>query len=307
QEDLDFVSCENDRYESEIFKWKNDRLVEAIAQEEFEFVKETYEAKARAHRIYEEAEQMRLKAIKEWQKYWVQMEAKYEKERLERRRRFESEQAKIENQKLAQVKAAVAEEKRKREEALKAAENAKKIQDNVKTVTENNTKNLVSDEILKQEERYRNMLKSIQDKFSKNSQLKSATTETRKNITLGLNILTNGRTEILKIASQFDVMLKNHQNNSDVYYFLINYIAKGVVVSIIKKHAEVDVVSKEPAAFPFAHLCVLISTQHAEFMEFLMTRLVKKCPYVLPRYHIKQAVGYLWGDFFVEKDIISAV
>ncbi|CAG8808386.1 22467_t:CDS:2, partial [Racocetra persica] len=50
-----------------------------------------------------------------------------------------------------------------------------------------------------------------------------------------------------------------------------------------------DVVSKEPAAFPFAHLCVLISTQHAEFMEFLMTRLVKKCPYVLPRYHIQQA------------------
>ncbi|CAG8744556.1 2931_t:CDS:2 [Racocetra persica] len=196
QEDLDFVSCENDRYESEIFKWKNDRLVEAIAQEELEFVKETYEAKARAHRIYEEAEQMRLKAIKEWQKYWVQMEAKYEKERLERRRRFESEQAKWKQM----AEAVEAEEKRKREEALKAAENAKKIQDNVKTVTEDNTKNLVSDEILKQEEHFRNILKSIQDKFSKNPQLKSATAETRKSITLGLNILTNGRAEILKIV-----------------------------------------------------------------------------------------------------------
>ncbi|CAG8624572.1 7808_t:CDS:2 [Dentiscutata heterogama] len=319
QEDLDFVSCENDRYESEIFKWKNDRLVEAIIQEEFEFAKETYKAKAIAHKKYEAAEQKRLNADKEWQKYWEQVAAKYEKEKLERKRQFESEQAKwrqmadeydrkikalkqaeedrkkreeeakrqeilkIQNKKLEQ-EAALAEEKRKKEEALKAAENAKKVQDNAKTVTNDNTKNLVTDEILKQEQLYRNMLKTIHDKFSKNPQLKSATTEARKNITLGLNILTNGRAEIIKIATQFDAMLRSHKNNSDVYYFLINYIAKGVV-----KHAEVDVVSKESAAFPFAHLCVLICTQHTEFMEFLMTRLVKKCPYVLPRYYARQA------------------
>ncbi|CAG8528950.1 7801_t:CDS:2 [Dentiscutata erythropus] len=310
QEDLDFVSCENDRYESEIFKWKNDRLVEAIIQEELEFEKETYKAKAIAHKKYEAAEQKRLNADKEWQKYW---------EQLERKRQFESEQARwrqmaeeydrkikalkqaeedrkkreeeakrqeilrIQNKKLEQ-EAALAEEKRKKEEALKAAENAKKVQDNAKTVANDNTKNIVTDEILKQEQLYRNMLKTIHDKFSKNPQLKSATTEARKNITLGLNILTNGRAEIIKIATQFDAMLRNNKNNSDVYYFLINYIAKGVV-----KHAEIDVVSKESAAFPFAHLCVLICTQHTEFMEFLMTRLVKKCPYVLPRYYSRQA------------------
>ncbi|CAG8767163.1 14910_t:CDS:2 [Gigaspora margarita] len=318
QEDLDFVSCENDRYESELFKWKNDRLVEAILQEELEFAKETFKAKAIAHKKYEAAEQKRLNADKEWQRYWEQVTAKYEREKLERKRQFELEQAKwkqmaeeydrkikaqrqaeedrkkreeearrqeilrLQNQKLAH-EAALAEEKRKKEEAQKAAENAKKVQDNAKTVTENNNKNLVSDEILKQEELYRNMLKNIHDKFSKNPQLKSSTTEARKNITLGLNILTNGRAEIIKIASQFDAMLKSHKNNSDVYYFLINYIAKAVV-----KHAEVDVVSKESAAFPFAHLCVLISTQHTDFMEFLMTRLVKKCPYVLPRYYARQ-------------------
>lgn len=119
------------------------------------------------------------------------------KKREEEARR--QELLRLQNQKLAH-EAALAEEKRKKEEAQKAAENAKKVQDNAKTVTQNNNKNLVSDEILKQEELYRNMLKNIHDKFSKNPQLKSSTTEARKNITLGLNILTNGRAEIIKIV-----------------------------------------------------------------------------------------------------------
>ncbi|CAG8482103.1 9151_t:CDS:2 [Scutellospora calospora] len=276
QEDLDFVTCENDRYKSEIFKWRNDRLVEAIVQEELEFVKATYAAKSIARKKYEDLEQKRLKALKDWQQYWDQVDAENEKERIERKRQFDSEQAKwrqmaeeydrkikaqrqaeedqkkkveeakkqeilrIENQKQKLAReAALAEERKKKEEAQKVAENAKKPVENIKPVTEENTNNLASNEILKQAAHYSTMLKNIQDKFSKNSQIKSATIDTRKNITLGLNILTND---------------------------------------------QVDVVSKESAAFPFAHLCVLISTQHTEFMEFLITRIVKKCPYVLPLY-----------------------
>ncbi|CAG8538235.1 8617_t:CDS:2 [Diversispora eburnea] len=52
----------------------------------------------------------------------------------------------------------------------------------------------------------------------------------------------------------------------------------------LNRHAEIDVMSNEAAAFPLAHVCVLITTQHSEFINFLIVRLIRKCFYILPRY-----------------------
>lgn len=59
---------------------------------------------------------------------------------------------------------------------------------------------LASDEALKEEERYRQYLKLINDNIAKDSQLKQASLESRKNITLALNTLTNERTKIIDIV-----------------------------------------------------------------------------------------------------------
>ena len=59
---------------------------------------------------------------------------------------------------------------------------------------------LASDEVFKEEEEYRKALKHINDNWAKNPQLKQASLESRKNITLALNILTNDRMKILDVV-----------------------------------------------------------------------------------------------------------
>ncbi|RIA99041.1 GLE1-like protein [Glomus cerebriforme] len=215
-------------------------------------------------------------------KYERQLQAKKQEEI---NRQFEENQKKKQAEAVIKAqKDALAAEQKRREEAIRAAEENKIAKENEKLEAEKKALNrLASDEVLKEEEKYRQILKYINDNYAKNPQFKQATLESRKNITLALNTLTNNRTKIIDIATQLDRILKNVQNNQQLYYFLLNFTAKGIV-----KHAEVDVLSNETAAFPFAHVSVLISTEHPDFMErFMMPRFVKKCPYVLPRYYAK--------------------
>ncbi|CAB4398929.1 GLE1-domain-containing protein [Rhizophagus irregularis] len=316
QEELDFVACESDRFESEKIKWRNELIQQTLEQREREHEHDILLAREEVKKRYEEAERMREEKYKQWQKFCEKINLQYEKERLRRQKDFQVEQAKwsqeAENydrrlqakkqeeinrqlaedekkrQALAAIKAqkeaAAAEKKKKEEEAIKAAEEKKVAKENEKIEAEKKALNkLASDEALKEEERYRQYLKLINDNIAKDPQLKQASLDSRKNITLALNTLTNDRTKIIDIASRLDRMFKTAQNNQRLYYFLLNYTAKGIV-----KHAEVDVLSNEAAAFPFAHVSVLVSTEHSDFMEkFMMARFVKKCPYVLPRYYAR--------------------
>ncbi|PKC66354.1 hypothetical protein RhiirA1_459836 [Rhizophagus irregularis] len=320
QEELDFVACESDRFESEKIKWRNELIQQTLEQREREHEHDILLAREEVKKRYEEAERMREEKYKQWQKFCEKINLQYEKERLRRQKDFQVEQAKwsqeAENydrrlqakkqeeinrqlaedekkrQALAAIKAqkeaAAAEKKKKEEEAIKAAEEKKVAKENEKIEAEKKALNkLASDEALKEEERYRQYLKLINDNIAKDPQLKQASLDSRKNITLALNTLTNDRTKIIDIASRLDRMFKTAQNNQRLYYFLLNYTAKGIV-----KHAEVDVLSNEAAAFPFAHVSVLVSTEHSDFMEkFMMARFVKKCPYVLPRYYARLSVG----------------
>ncbi|CAG8720672.1 16502_t:CDS:2 [Acaulospora morrowiae] len=175
----------------------------------------------------------------------------------------------------------LAEAKKAQEAAQAAAEAKKKSQEATQPATgTKGSKSLGSEEALKEEERHRSMLKNINEKLAKVPQLKTATLESRKKIKLKLNILTNSRTEILKIADEIsNVLNSSKSSNINVYYFLLNFLAKELI-----KHAEVDILSNESSAFSFAHVSVLIAAWHTEFLNFLMARFVKKCPYVLPRY-----------------------
>jgi hypothetical protein len=76
-----------------------------------------------------------------------------------------------------------------------AKENEKLKADNKKALNR-----FVSDEALKEEEKYRQYLKFINDNIAKNSQLKQASLESRKSITLALNTLTNDRMKIIDIV-----------------------------------------------------------------------------------------------------------
>ncbi|CAG8477421.1 7850_t:CDS:2 [Funneliformis caledonium] len=316
QEDLDFVACESDRFESERIRWKNKLIQQAVAQTEAEYENEISIVKEEERKKLKEAERKRNEKYERLKKFYDELALQYERERRKREQEFQAEQAKWsreaekyerelqakkqaelnrkrleEEQKRKQAQAAahaqeaaLAEEKRLKEKQIKEAEADKRNKETQKIEAEKKALNkLVSDSALKEEEKYRQYLKVINDNIAKNSQLKAQSLESRRAITLALNTLTNDRIKIIDIATRLDKMLKSVQNNKQLYYFLLNFTAKGIV-----KHAEVDVLSNESAAFPFAHVSVLLSTEHPDFMDkLMMVRLVKKCPYVLPRYYVK--------------------
>ncbi|CAG8551354.1 16691_t:CDS:2, partial [Acaulospora colombiana] len=94
QEDLDFASCENDRYESEIVKWKNQQKLEALEQDAIEVQKILSNIKKAAVKKFEEAEKKRAEELQKWRQLYERIEMDYEKERIQRQREFESQQAK---------------------------------------------------------------------------------------------------------------------------------------------------------------------------------------------------------------------
>jgi len=126
------------------------------------------------------------------------MEVKRQEELKELKRQSEEEQKK--KQALAAIKA--------KEDALDAEKKQKEADEEKRIARENEKLNaekralnrLAPDEVLKEEDEYRQALKYINDNWAKNPQLKQASLESRKNITLALNTLTNDRIKILEVV-----------------------------------------------------------------------------------------------------------
>jgi len=117
------------------------------------------------------------------------------------RKKLEEEQKKKQALAAAKAKeAALAEEKRKKEMEIKAAQAEKKKETEKLEADKKALNKLASDNALKEEEKYHQYLKLINDNISKNSQLKTASLDSRKNITLALNTLTNDRMKIIDIV-----------------------------------------------------------------------------------------------------------
>jgi hypothetical protein len=68
-----------------------------------------------------------------------------------------------------------------------------------------------------------------------------------------------------------------------LYAWLLNNLAKQFI-----KQAENEVAVNFKKAFPLASLCLLLVCQHPEFLDFVLGRLYKKCPYLIPKYHRKE-------------------
>ncbi|RHZ76895.1 hypothetical protein Glove_187g41 [Diversispora epigaea] len=231
------------------------KRMEAIELEKLRKQKEEEERRKRVEE--EEEERRRRRALEEEEK---------------RRRAIEEEEAKRKKKLVeAAATATEAEKKKKQENELSRVINEA-----------NSNKPFSTDGALKEQEFYINIYKRIKDNLSKKADLKSQSYEVRKTIRLKLNVLTNKREEIVKIATEIDKILKQH-SNSLLYYYLLNFLAKDM-----RRHAEIDVMSNEAAAFPLAQVCVLITSQHSEFINFVIVRLIRKCFYILPRYFVPE-------------------
>ncbi|KAJ1656401.1 hypothetical protein IWQ61_004025 [Dispira simplex] len=120
----------------------------------------------------------------------------------------------------------------------------------------------------------------------------------RRTIRLRIGQLINTRSCILRVAHELNAMINEYKVLGEVMYkFVLNKMAKGVIQQVA---SEVSVHNN--AAYPLAHLCVLMFQAQPKFLDVLLARLIKRCPYIVPaypnqcpnesRHHFLRRIGY---------------
>ncbi|KAF9357666.1 hypothetical protein BGX26_003341 [Mortierella sp. AD094] len=236
---------------------KNQAMTKASAQSCLARIKEERET---ALRIREEA----LK------------QAQQEKERLAKEQ--EDKAKAIVAQKEAQEKKAAEEAVAKAEKAKKAAEVA------AQKVSANTSAIFVSEAANAEYQRYIKVLDHIRSAIlpavTGNPQLKKFCFGARRDIVASIGQLVNRRSEILRVATEIDGYFNTTKSqNESAYNWVLNCTAKKLV-----KQAETEALVKSAPTFPLAHVAVLLFTNHPLFLDVLMARFAKKCPYVTPMY-----------------------
>ncbi|KAI9142967.1 GLE1-like protein-domain-containing protein [Paraphysoderma sedebokerense] len=221
-----------------------------------------------------------------------EQEAKEEAKRKELQQRIDQQQAQQKAQQQAQLKAEE-EARKKKEEAEKAKveqENAKaeeekakqKAAEEKKRVTTGN-EDYISSAALKEYEELiaqLNKIKTDAEAYIQQRNLKRWGLQSRTNVKRRIGQVTNDTREIERVAKEISEILDSSKQQGELAYaWLLNRMAKQFA-----EQAEAEVSVKIEAAFPLAHVIVLILSRHPSFVNIFNARFMKRCPYVVPRY-----------------------
>lgn len=70
--------------------------------------------------------------------------------------------------------------------------------------------------------------------------------------------------------------MEQGKNESEaVYKYLMYLVAKQVV-----KQAQTEIAVKKDLAFPMAVFCCMLMEKHVDFKEYLIGKMITKCPYI---------------------------
>ncbi|KAF9411164.1 hypothetical protein BGZ94_001420 [Podila epigama] len=172
--------------------------------------------------------------------------------------------------------------------AKKAAEDAAK---KAAIANSNAAEIFVSATAAKEYENYKSVLdyihNTVEPAIQGNKAVKKQCAEAKRDIIPLIGQLINVRDEVIRVAIEIDMVFKKVQSaHGDFgYYWIMNITAKKFV-----QQAGNDLLVKVAPAFPMAHVIVLLFTNHPKFLEVLMARFSKKCPYVMPMYIAKDDV-----------------
>ncbi|KAG2185823.1 hypothetical protein INT43_002260 [Umbelopsis isabellina] len=222
--------------------------------------------------------QMIEKSIKEEK----QLQEKKKKEEESKAKALEENKRKEEEQNAAAKKAQADKEQverenkaaalKKEQDAAKAAERQKSQAYSVEGVEEAN-------KYLDRVKKFREVIKPT---FQQNPQWKADAVKSRMKMKRMVGQLTNKRETIMRVIAY----------HSNLTYF--------------QEQAETEVTVKPSTAYPLAHVSVMLATKHADFIDILMGRLIKHCPYIIPRYYdddpnrstdeTRKLMGYKYTD-----------
>ncbi|KAG0344287.1 hypothetical protein BG004_004600 [Podila humilis] len=227
---------------------------------------------------------------------------KVERETAIRIREEALHRARLEEERLAkeaedQKRAAEAEKEAKEKRAKEASEaaaaasaaQAKKLADEAtkraSLASANAAGMFASESANLEHQHYKSVLAHIHDEVvvtvQNNKALKQFCGEAKREIIPLIGQLINVREEIVRVAITIDGVFKRvKEAQGDLgYYWIMNIAAKKFV-----QQAGNDLLVKADPAFPMAHVIVLLFTNHPKFLDVIMARFAKKCPYILPVY-----------------------
>ncbi|KAF9989344.1 hypothetical protein BGZ75_006633 [Mortierella antarctica] len=227
--------------------------------------------------------------------------ANLEKERLAKE---------AEEKKKAEIAAKEAKEKKAQQEA---AEMAKKAAAAAAAAASNSSSTFVSDTAEAEWQHYTNIVLHLRTVVKPgivgNRDLKKICFEARREIVPFIGQLFNKREQVMRVAMDIDRVFKRmkQSHGENAYNWLMNETGKKFLEQI-----ENEALVKSAPAFPVAHVAVLLFTNHPRFLDVLMARFVKKCPYVIPKYfahdqtesteHYFKKLGYKHSDGGWEKE-----
>ncbi|KAK9761158.1 hypothetical protein K7432_014147 [Basidiobolus ranarum] len=184
--------------------------------------------------------------------------------------------------------------KQKQEEAIVAKANAEEQAKANKLAQEEQAKNIqnakfASPKALEMANKYRQMLQDIntqlKPKIQANKEVKNYCFSAKRSIRPKMGQLVNTAEDVNRITNELNNILSDaRQKSPEVYRWIMNLTAKSVI-----DQAEAEVTVKQSTAYPLARVCVNLMNFHPEFLDILLVRFIKHCPYVVPQYFGKKA------------------
>ncbi|KAI8827026.1 GLE1-like protein-domain-containing protein [Fimicolochytrium jonesii] len=115
-------------------------------------------------------------------------------------------------------------------------------------------------------------------KSGTNSNMTNAVFKAKMTFTRRLGQVMNSQKKIIEIAKDIDQVLKGAKSvSSEAYRLCMDILAKQII-----KQCENEVAVKMDTAFPLAILCIMLYNAHPDFLDILLGKMSKRCPYVVP-------------------------
>ncbi|KAF9186928.1 hypothetical protein BGZ51_001238 [Haplosporangium sp. Z 767] len=257
---------------TELIKEKRKQEIEAKNQA---MAKEIEQCLSRIKEERETAIRIREEALRQ---------AKLEEERLAKEE---------EDKKKAVIAQKEAQEKKVQQAATEAADKAKKVAAAAAAAADkaaaNSSAVFVSEAAEAEWQRYtkvrEHMDTVVKPWLASNPDQKKKFLSARRDVTGDIGKIHNTLQQVFIVAKDIDAIFKNANQTfgANGYNWIMNAAAKKFVTQA-EKETEVRVAP----AFPIAQVVVLLFQNHPLFLDVLMARFIKKCPYVVPKYFAKE-------------------
>jgi hypothetical protein len=123
-------------------------------------------------------------------------------------------------------------------------------------------------------------MKSVVNPVLRKPEHREFTKNCRKCINTAVGQITNAKQVIFQVFKKLNTLIDESRRLSDHHYdYTLNQFSK-----VMCRQTETEVGTSLKRAYSFAHVIVLVSSLHPKLVDFMLARMYKKCPYLIPTY-----------------------